>query len=68
YFGKIDMYNDRFKHGIPSLVTCKSLEIKGDFFFEENVQIRGRVVMQNRTGEPVVIKQGSVIEEDVLFS
>ncbi|MBW2297680.1 MAG: hypothetical protein JRF32_08745, partial [Deltaproteobacteria bacterium] len=45
-----------------------SLEIKGDFFFEENVQIRGRVVMQNRTGEPVVIKQGSVIEEDVLFS
>jgi len=68
YFGKIDLYNDRFKHGIPSLVTCESLEIKGDFFFEENVQIRGRVVMQNRTGEPVVIKQGSVIEEDVLFS
>ena len=68
YFGSIDRYNARFKHGIPSLLACESLEVHGDVFFEDHVQIQGRVVIHNRTNAPVVIKQGSVIEEDVLFS
>jgi len=67
FFGKIDMYNARFKHGVPSLVECESLEIKGDVFFKDRVVIKGRVAIRNATDAPVVIKQGSVIEEDVCF-
>ena len=67
FFGKVDMYNARFKHGFPSLKECESLEIQGDVFFEENVTIRGQVLIQNQTGQPAVVKQGSVIEHDLLF-
>jgi UTP--glucose-1-phosphate uridylyltransferase len=67
FFGKIDMYNARFKHGVPSLKECESLEIQGDVFFEENVTIKGQVLIQNQTGQPAVVKQGSVIEHDLLF-
>jgi len=67
FFGKIDKYNARFKHGVPSLMECESLEIKGDVFFEGNVAIKGQVVIQNQTSQPAVVKQGTVIEHDLLF-
>jgi UTP--glucose-1-phosphate uridylyltransferase len=67
FFGKIDLYNARFKQGVPSLVGCESLEIQGDVFFEEGVVIKDRVVIRNQTDAPVVIKQGSVIEKDIRF-
>jgi len=67
FFGKIDMYNARFKHGVPSLVNCESLEIQGDVFFEDNVVIKGRVIIRNNTDAPMVIKQGAVIEENTRF-
>jgi UTP--glucose-1-phosphate uridylyltransferase len=67
FFGKIDMYTERFKHGIPSLKECESLEINGDVFFEDRVVIKGRVAIHNDTRKPVVIKQGSIIAEDLHF-
>ena len=67
FFGKIDMYNERFKQGVPSLVNCESLEIQGDVFFEDNVAIKGGVIIRNNTDTPMVIKQGSVIEENTRF-
>ena len=67
FFDNIDMYNARFKHGVPSLVECDSLEIHGDVFFEKNVVIRGNVVIQNQTGTPATVKQGTLIEQDVRF-
>ncbi|MCG6910427.1 MAG: UTP--glucose-1-phosphate uridylyltransferase [Deltaproteobacteria bacterium] len=67
YFGKIDMYHDRFGKGIPSLVACESLEVEGDVFFEADVQLQGRVVIRNRTGAPATIKKGTVIEGELLL-
>jgi UTP--glucose-1-phosphate uridylyltransferase len=67
YFGNIDMYNARFKHGVPSLKECASLEIQGDVFFEKNVTIKGQVVINNPTSRPVVVKQGTIIEHELLF-
>jgi len=67
YFGKIDMYNERFKHGVPSLLACESLTIEGDVFFEEGVIVKGRVLIANRTDKPATVKSGSVIETDLLF-
>ena len=67
FFGNIDMYNARFSHGVPSLVECESLEIKGDVFFEGDVVIKGRVVINNQSKTPAVVKQGTVIENDLLL-
>lgn len=67
FFGRIDMYNERFKKGVPSLVECESLTIKGDVFFEGRVTIKGRVTIHNRSGTPAVVKQGAFIEKDLLF-
>ena len=61
------MYNARFKHGIPSLKECESLEIKGDVFFEGNVTIKGQVVIQNQTRRPAIVKKGTVIDQDLQF-
>jgi len=67
FFSKIDMYSARFIHGVPSLMECQSLEIQGDVFFEKNVAIKGKVVIQNQTNRPVVVKQGTIIDHDLLF-
>jgi len=67
FFGNIDMYNARFSHGVPSLVECASLDVSGDIFFEGDVVIKGRVVVKNQSNTPAVIKQGTVIENDLLF-
>ncbi len=42
YYGKIDLFDERFIHGIPSLMDCESLTIRGDVRFERNVTIKGR--------------------------
>ncbi|MEN8243297.1 MAG: UTP--glucose-1-phosphate uridylyltransferase [Thermodesulfobacteriota bacterium] len=67
FFGNIDMYNARFSHGVPSLVECASLDISGDIFFEGNVVIKGRVAIKNQSNTPVVVKQGTVIENDLML-
>ena len=36
YFGKIDLFDERFIHGIPSLMDCESLTIRGDVLIEGN--------------------------------
>jgi len=68
YFGKIDMYNKRFQHGPPSLKACESLTIEGDVFFEQEVTIKGRVSIANRTGKPATVEQGAIVEKDLIFS
>jgi UTP--glucose-1-phosphate uridylyltransferase len=68
YYGKIDAFDERFSEGIPSLIDCNSLTIDGDVRFEKNVTIRGRVVIKNNGESQAVIKQGSVIDKDVILS
>ena len=67
YFGKIDLFDERFIDGAPSLIDCESLTIKGDIRFESNVTIKGRVVIKNSGKSQAVIKEGTVIDEDLIF-
>ncbi|MBU2522324.1 MAG: UTP--glucose-1-phosphate uridylyltransferase [Proteobacteria bacterium] len=67
YYRKIDMFDERFANGIPSLVDCESLTIIGDVFFERGVKIKGDVVINNRSGSQVVIKEGTIIDKDIKF-
>ena len=68
YYGKIDGFDERFSEGIPSLIDCDALTIDGDVRFEKNVTIKGKVVIKNNGQSQAVIKQGSVIDRDVILS
>jgi len=65
YYGKIDLLEERFKDGVPSLVDCKSLTIEGDVFFQKNVTVKGEVKIKNSKNSRADIKEGSVIEGDL---
>jgi UTP--glucose-1-phosphate uridylyltransferase len=67
YYGKIDLFDERFSRDVPSLVDCESLTIRGDVRFENNVTIKGRVVITNKGKTQTVIKEGAVIEKDLIF-
>lgn len=68
YFGKIDFFNKRFADGVPSLLNCESLAIIGDVCFENNVTIKGRVVIENKGESQVTIEGGTVVDKDLIFS
>jgi UTP--glucose-1-phosphate uridylyltransferase len=67
YYGKIDLFNERFSRSVPSLTNCKSLTVKGDVRFESNVVIRGKIVITNKGKTQGVIKEGTVVEKDIVF-
>jgi UTP--glucose-1-phosphate uridylyltransferase len=67
YYGKIDMFEARFKEGPVSLIECESLVVNGNVFFEKNVKVKGAVVITNRGRSKAVIKRGSVIDRDINF-
>ena len=67
YYGKIDSFNQRFSQHIPSLVECDALKIRGDVRFEKNVSIKGRVAIKNNSSNKVVVREGTVIDEDLTF-
>jgi UTP--glucose-1-phosphate uridylyltransferase len=67
FYGKIDLLEQRFKEGLPSLLDCESLIIEGDVSFESDVVIQGRVSIKNTQSTPAVIKKGSVIDQDLIF-
>jgi UTP--glucose-1-phosphate uridylyltransferase len=67
FYGKIDQFDLRFPQGIPSLVGCESLTIEGDVRFDGDVSIKGNVVIKNRKTEPAVVKEGTVIDNDLIL-
>jgi UTP--glucose-1-phosphate uridylyltransferase len=67
FYGRIDLLEEHFKHGLPSLVECESLSIEGNVYFEDKIVIKGRVSIKNRLKSPAVIKKGAVIDQDLVF-
>jgi UTP--glucose-1-phosphate uridylyltransferase len=67
YYGKIDLFNERFKNGVPSLVDCESLTIEGDVFFEANITLKGNVIIVNRNPHREILREGSIIDRYVSF-
>jgi len=67
FYGKIDLLQERFKEGLPSLVNCESLRIEGDVYFEGDVTIKDSVSIRNSHDSPAVIKKGTVIDKDLFF-
>ncbi|MEW6670825.1 MAG: UTP--glucose-1-phosphate uridylyltransferase [Thermodesulfobacteriota bacterium] len=67
FYGRLDLFDQRFKDGIPSLTGCESLTIRGDVRFEQGVTIKGRVVIQNNLPSQAVIKKDTIIETNMVL-
>jgi UTP--glucose-1-phosphate uridylyltransferase len=67
FYGKIDLLEQRFNKGLPSLVNCESLRIVGDVYFESKVIIQGAVSIKNTQSAAAVIKEGTLINQDLIF-
>jgi UTP--glucose-1-phosphate uridylyltransferase len=67
YYGKIDLFNERFSDHVPSLIECESLTIQGDVRFEANVSIKGRVFIKNNRNQPAIVKAGMVVDDHLTF-
>ena len=67
YFGKIDLFDQKFVVQVPSLTACEALTIQGDVLFENKVSIKGRVVITNNGKTQAVIREGAVIDQDLTF-
>jgi UTP--glucose-1-phosphate uridylyltransferase len=67
YYSLIDSFNQRFSAGVPSLLECENLTIKGDVIFEEGVTIKGRVIIQNQGSSQAVIPARTVVDRDIVL-
>jgi UTP--glucose-1-phosphate uridylyltransferase len=67
FYGKIDDFDKRFADGVPSLVDCYSLTIEGDVLFSKDVKIKGLVTIKNTQPSQAVIKEGTVIDRDLIL-
>ncbi len=57
FFQKIDDFQARFPHGVPSLLECSSLRVRGDIVFGKNMRLKGDVVIENKTENQICINQ-----------
>ena len=64
YYKLIDDMEARFPHGVPSLIDCERLSIKGDIKFGRDVTVKGIVHLANGLDEQVEIEDGSILEGD----
>ena len=67
FYTKIDDFEQRFAHGVPSLIDCETLTVKGDVYFERDVVIRGKAFIHNTGPKPAVIPAGKVLEKDLIL-
>jgi UTP--glucose-1-phosphate uridylyltransferase len=67
YYGRTDLFDQRFPEGAPSLIECDTLSIEGDVRFERDIKIRGKVRIQNTQPSQIVIRAGAILEGDLSF-
>lgn len=67
FYGLIDVFEARFPHGAPSLLDCERLHVEGDIVFGDNIIIKGKVQLQNNSGQQVSIPANTCIDEDMIW-
>jgi len=66
YYKNIDDLQARFSDGVPDLLECQKLTITGDVKFGANVKLIGDVVIKNDSDKQLIIKAGTVIENQTI--
>jgi UTP--glucose-1-phosphate uridylyltransferase len=64
YYKRIDDFEARFPHGVPSLLHCERLSIEGDVRFGRDVALRGSVRIVNQARQPLTVADGTTITGD----
>lgn len=64
HFKKIDDFQARFPEGVPSLLHCTSLKVKGDVVFRGGIEMKGNVVVENRSGIQAQVSRDRFEEEN----
>ncbi len=67
FYGKQDQIKERFPFGVPSLINCESLSLKGDIAFGKDITITGAVTLTNTTDKQIVIPDGTNIEKSIVY-
>ncbi len=67
YYRNVDQFEKRFSKGLPSLLACEALTVRGDVYFEKDIYIKGSVAITNTQPYPVVIPKGTVVDTDISF-
>lgn len=62
FYKLIDEMEARFPNGVPSLIECERLSIRGDIKFGRNVTIKGVVELTNESGQQTEIEDGAILE------
>lgn len=65
FYGIIDMFDARFPQGVPGLVQCTRLRLKGDILFEGGVRIIGDVTITNNNARQAVVKANTIVDQDL---
>lgn len=60
YYRNIDDFNERFPYSVPALAAAKSVTIKGDWTFGNQVSMFADAVLQD-SGEPNYVPNGSFV-------
>ncbi len=64
FFKTVDNFQLRFPKGVPSMISCQSLEVQGDITFGADVICQGHVALSNVQGNPSFIPDGSTLGSD----
>ncbi len=68
YYKLIDDLEARFPHGVPSLLNCEQLTIKGDVKFGKNVTLTGKVQLINKSDKQMKIESGAIIQTGIPYA
>jgi len=61
HYQRIDDFVERLPHGAPSLLRCRRLTVRGDFYFGKGVSITGEVDLVNQDDTPRRIADGEAL-------
>ncbi len=65
FYSRIDQFEARFPEGVPSLLACERLTVRGDIRFEKAVTVKGVVRLNNPGATQKVIAAGSLLNADL---
>jgi UDP-N-acetylglucosamine pyrophosphorylase len=64
YYKLVDQLDAKLKDGVPSLVQCRSLTVRGPVLFNSKNMFRGIVSVMNKTSEPKPLPAGEYVNTD----
>jgi UTP--glucose-1-phosphate uridylyltransferase len=65
FYKMIDDFDFRFAEGVPSLIECQHLQVKGDIVFGKNIVIKGNVKLENNSDRQISIAANTCIRKNM---